>query len=384
GYALRGSIKTDGFRLQLLAFKLNELNCVKYRRLDTDQYLTENRNVVKTKEDVERIWECDPRDIKILGIDLGQAFVVGASALLPSSASVTAADRQEHGNVAEIEIPLPTRFHNLAVSQKAVYQPTFKHRKWLEQRKGRAAEGDESIAQMETNLPALRGAEASITNYVEQSKVVESILETFYNNVTLKRHQWDAKRARDKEFQLVAKRLLKMIGGNPGRKRDQDDKVIIGIGLGEFSSTSRLSSLHTAFSKYFVQLARSLGYIVVGVNEYYTSKRCPGCKEFVGQVDIRQLYCPTPMCRAKLHRDVMAGHNVCSVIQGHLLCQQRPRYLQPYDKDGRHIWEAEGSRQSVENMIVRLDVKDVEQPGVNSMALEEESTGPGRRKRATA
>ncbi|KAF9348418.1 hypothetical protein BGX26_000173 [Mortierella sp. AD094] len=73
-----------------------------------------------------------------------------------------------------------------------------------------------------------------------------------------------------------------MVGGTPGQKRDEKNKVIIGIGLGEFSSTSRLSSLHTAFSAYFVQLARSLDYIVVGVNEYYTSKRCPDCHEFVG------------------------------------------------------------------------------------------------------
>ncbi|KAI7829671.1 hypothetical protein BC939DRAFT_441435 [Gamsiella multidivaricata] len=174
------------------------------------------------------------------------------------------------------------KFHNLAVSQKAVYQPMFKHRRWLEQRKRRSAEGQESIAQMETNLPALHGPEASIANHVEQSKVKESDLETFYNNVALKKHLWDAKRARDREFKLVAERLLEMIGGTPGKKRDRDNKVVIGIGLGEFSSTSRLSSLHTAFSAYFVQLARSLDYIVMGVNEYYTSKRCSVCKEFVG------------------------------------------------------------------------------------------------------
>ena len=29
GYVLQGSIKTDGSRLQLLGFKLNELNCIK-------------------------------------------------------------------------------------------------------------------------------------------------------------------------------------------------------------------------------------------------------------------------------------------------------------------------------------------------------------------
>ncbi|KAG0347646.1 hypothetical protein BGZ54_004853, partial [Gamsiella multidivaricata] len=289
GYALRGSIKTDGFRIQLLAFKLNELKCVKYQRLDEDKlpdpltstlrgadhYLTEIRNVVKSKEDVKRIWKCDPEDIKILGIDLGKAFVVGASALLPSSAPTAPTDGVEQGAITEIGIPLSTQFHNLAVSQKAVYQPTFKNRRWLDQRKKRAAEGETSIAHVESNLPPLRGPDSSITKFVKESKDKESDLDTFYNSVVLKKHNWDARRARDQEFKLVAKRLLEMVGGTPGAKRDDKNKVIIGIGLGEFSSNSRLSSLHTAFSTYFIQLARSLGYIVVGVNEYYTSKRCP-------------------------------------------------------------------------------------------------------------
>ncbi|KAG9071582.1 hypothetical protein KI688_005795 [Linnemannia hyalina] len=212
-YALRGSIKTDGYRIQLLAFKLNELNRVKYLQLGenklpdplistlggTDHYLTEIRNVVKTIEDVKRIWDCDPKEIKVLATDLG---------------------------------------------------------------KGHAVEGTESIAHKETNLPSLRGPEASITKYVKQSRV-----------------------------------------------------------------------------------ARSLGYIVVGVKEYYTSKRCPVCHEFVGQVGIRQLYCPT--CGAKMHRDVMAGHNMCNIIQGHLLHHKRPHYLQPYDKNGVYIWEMEENTQSV-------------------------------------
>ncbi|KAI9239021.1 MAG: hypothetical protein BYD32DRAFT_460187 [Podila humilis] len=98
----------------------------------TDHYLTVIRNVVKAKEDVESLWKCDPSQIKLLGIDLRNASVLGASTLLRLSASVTATVGQEHGDVAEIEIPLPTQFHNLTVSLKAVYQPTFKHRRWLE------------------------------------------------------------------------------------------------------------------------------------------------------------------------------------------------------------------------------------------------------------
>ncbi|KAG0292900.1 hypothetical protein BGZ97_005482 [Linnemannia gamsii] len=390
GYALRGSIRTDGYRIQLLAFKLNELN----RQLDedkqpdpltstlggTDHYLTEIRNVVRTAEDVQRIWGCDPKDIKIVGIDLGKAFVFGASVLLPSSASAIPTDREEKGPVVDVDVPLPTRFHNLAVSQKAVYQPTFKHRRWLEQRKEHAVEGTESISHKETNLPPLRGPDASITEYVKQSSVVESDLEAFYNNITLKKHQWDSKRARDREFKLLAKRLLVLVGGTPGAKRDSSNKVVIGIGLGDFSSNSRLSSLHTAFCKYFVQLARSLDYIVVGVNEFYTSKRCPVCHGFVGQVDIRQLYCPT--CCTKMHRDIMAGHNMCNIIQGHLLHQKRPHYLQPYDKNGNYIWEIEDNTQSAESLSMSL-ASNVE-PGVDRMEPAEEESGPGRRKRAAA
>ncbi|KAI1286511.1 hypothetical protein EDD11_000408, partial [Mortierella claussenii] len=86
GYILRGSIRTDGFRIQLLAFKLKELQSVRYRRLSidklppritstsggTDYYLTEIRNIVKSKQDVQDLWGCPAEQIKILGIDLGK------------------------------------------------------------------------------------------------------------------------------------------------------------------------------------------------------------------------------------------------------------------------------------------------------------------------
>ena len=62
----------------------------------------------------------------------------------------------------------PTRFFNLTVKQKAVYQPTFKHRSWLEHKKRQALEGMESIAKIETGLPPLCGAGASIKAHTEQ------------------------------------------------------------------------------------------------------------------------------------------------------------------------------------------------------------------------
>ncbi|KAF9160306.1 hypothetical protein DFQ26_005691, partial [Actinomortierella ambigua] len=70
GYILRGSIKTDGYSIQTLAFKVRELLSVRFKRpryqpevlpdllvttiAGTCDPLTEARNAFATKEDVER------------------------------------------------------------------------------------------------------------------------------------------------------------------------------------------------------------------------------------------------------------------------------------------------------------------------------------------
>ncbi|KAG9322616.1 hypothetical protein KVV02_002319 [Mortierella alpina] len=320
---------------------MNELNSVKYRRLPhnvlpnrltstvggVDYYLTEVRNIVRTPQDVATLWGCAPDEIKILGIDLGQACVVGASALLPEP-------------LPSNKTPKRTRviFQNLAIKQKAVYQPGLKHRRWMQEQKAKdLGAGVGSISDIETALPPRRGENACFTDHIGRREQAKGHLDTFYNgNNRFKKHKWEARRAKEEEYRVITDRLLKLVGGSIGAQRDEANKVIIGIGLGKLSSNTKLTSLHESFQSYFVQKARSLGYIVVGVNEYYTSKKCPKCEEFVGQVEIRRLFCSK--CKSFMHRDIMAGHNICNAIRGHLREQQRPEYLQPVDKDGRLPW----------------------------------------------
>ncbi|KAF9184711.1 hypothetical protein BGZ50_003535, partial [Haplosporangium sp. Z 11] len=83
--------------------------------------------------------------------------------------------------------------------------------------------------------------------------------------------------------------------------------------------------------------ARSLDYVVVGLNEYYSSKKCPVCEDFVAQDTFRRLYCIH--CGVPMHRDVMAADNMCRIVQSYLLQQRRPRYLQPVDELGHYPWE---------------------------------------------
>ncbi|KAG9072241.1 hypothetical protein KI688_000010 [Linnemannia hyalina] len=84
--------------------------------------------------------------------------------------------------------------------------------------------------------------------------------------------------------------------------------------------------------------ARSLGYIIVGLNEYYTSKKCPHCGHFVAQVTLRRFYCPE--CQVYHHRDVMAAENMANIVRGYLEKQERPEYLHPVAADGSLPWMA--------------------------------------------
>ncbi|KAF9951295.1 hypothetical protein BGZ72_007152 [Mortierella alpina] len=340
-YVLRGTIRTDGHRLQLLAFKTKVLQSVKFKRFPpeilpprltstvggVDYYLSEVRNIVRTEQDVADLWGCPAEEIKILALDLGQTCVVGAYARIPKASD----SKNKEG---------PIVFNNLAVKQKAVLQPTFKHRRWVEQQKNQdPGNGHKAISEIESELPPLLGEDASVTAYIDHVQTVKVQLDRFYNGRNrYKKHRWDMRRARQEEYNRIADQLLKMVGGSIGQQRDPANKVIIGIGLGKFSSQARLTSLHTSFQSFFVQKARALGYIVTGVNEFYSSKKCPRCQNFVAQVEIRRLYCPC--CKSYVHRDVLAAHNLSNVIFGHLKEQTRPLYLQPVDDDGHYPWMA--------------------------------------------
>ncbi|KAF9964235.1 hypothetical protein BGZ70_006739 [Mortierella alpina] len=287
-YVLRGSVKTDRFQLQLLAYKTKVLHSVKYRRLDesrlppristtvggTDYYMMEIRNVIRSAEDVTRLWNCKPEEVTVLGIDLGKAM----------------GDKDE------------VRTLNLAVNQRAVYQPIFKYQRWSEHKKSQTTSGGVSIKEIESDLPPLRGDDADVEGYVSKVKDVEATLVKFYSDddrESWKRHKFDLKKAFDEEFRVVADCLWEW-------------------------------------------WARSLGYVVCDIDEFYTSKRCPRCENFAGQVTIRRLYCPSPTCQSYVHRDILGGHNIANIAKYRLTHGERPLYLQPIDSQGRHLWTNSG------------------------------------------
>ncbi|OAQ22580.1 hypothetical protein K457DRAFT_295811 [Linnemannia elongata AG-77] len=194
------------------------------------------------------------------------------------------------------------------------------------------------------------------------------------------------RRARQAEYQAIAESLLGIVGGSLGRRVEDNkstDPILIGVGLGQFASKSRLSSLHSTFLSYFVQKARSLGYVVVGLNEYYTSKKCPRCTHFVAQVTLRTFYCFH--CQIFHHRDVMAAENMCKIALGHLVRHERPDYLQPINADGTYPWKAssdEGSSTTSSSVAISSTSAD-RALGRRKRTMTASSQDQGRRGKST-
>ncbi|KAG0031303.1 hypothetical protein BGZ82_007040 [Podila clonocystis] len=182
------------------------------------------------------------------------------------------------------------------------------------------------------------GMDANIDKYSWLTSISTNSLYYFYNSrIGFKKHKWIAKQAKEREYWQIADSLLKMVDGCMGAKRSENNKVVIGFGLGKFSTNTKLSSLHSTFQSYFIQKARSLGYIVVGVNEYYSSKTRLTSHGLVDQMEsIRRLFCSN--CKRFMHRDVVAGQNICNAVVGHLEHQRRSLYLQPVTANGSYPW----------------------------------------------
>jgi len=87
-----------------------------------------------------------------------------------------------------------------------------------------------------------------------------------------------------------------------------------------------------------------------------------------------------------MHRDIMAGHNICNVIQGHLLKQERPLYLQPKDENGNYPWMQVASSCAASGSNDQFGQKGVKREAQKGVKREvpEEWTGTSQRRKRIA
>ncbi|TPX44353.1 hypothetical protein SeMB42_g04365 [Synchytrium endobioticum] len=190
---------------------------------------------------------------------------------------------------------------------RSLVEPERRHTNWLEADKPEAiysAERECTKSDQETWAVFLR---RFVTSY--------DIARTYYSFTKYKRKRWDADKAKRGELDRVLEGIVNMVDESMGHKLSGDKQVIVAIRMGDFSSTK---SRHVMFTRYLIRKLRPLGYTIVGVNQYYTSNKCPCCTEFVEMPAMRRLYCRR--CNKWYHRD--DGEP-----------DERPAYLKPPSKD---------------------------------------------------
>ncbi|KAF9158401.1 hypothetical protein BGX20_003407 [Mortierella sp. AD010] len=171
-------------------------------------------------------------------------------------------------------------------------------------------------------MPHLRGSIANFADYVEKHNENRVHLDKFYNGkkYTFKKHK-NMVKTRQEKFYKLTDSLLRMVGGFIDDKKEEDI-VVIGIDMGQFTSSSRLARW---------------GILSLVYTNITPTKNAPP----VGQTDnIRHLYCSN--CHKYMHRDIMAGHNIVSILKNHVENLERLLYLRPVDKDGKHPWIERG------------------------------------------
>ncbi|KAK3841254.1 MAG: hypothetical protein J3R72DRAFT_491720 [Linnemannia gamsii] len=242
----------------------------------SNYYLTKS---TKAKEDIDKLWPGkDVDDMTIIALEGGQVGVVGGFVHLLKEPNEEGEGKEKRSDGSCMEGVIA-----FSVKHKAVHQPIFRHRRWLENEKAVIPEGEEeSVADIETRLSPLRGQSASAINYVDEA---------------------------------IVERLLNVVGGSLGRRIEDNedmDPILIGVGLNQFPSKSKLSSLHSIFLSYYI---RTWAPWAMWWSRYY-------------------------------YRDVMVAQDICEIVLYRLKNFEGPRHQQPLAADGAYPWMASPSTSS--------------------------------------
>ncbi|TPX43683.1 hypothetical protein SeMB42_g04642 [Synchytrium endobioticum] len=155
------------------------------------------------------------KDAWIIALDPGATCIVGAVAYDPNH---------------------PDQRRNLAVTTKCLAEPERRYRNWLE------ADKPEAICTAERECT--KSDQQTWPVFLERFVISYDIARAYYSTKRYKRKRWDADKAKRGELDRVLEGIVNMVDESMGHKLSGGKKVIVAIGMGDFSSTK---SRHVMF-----------------------------------------------------------------------------------------------------------------------------------------
>ncbi|TPX47980.1 hypothetical protein SeLEV6574_g02317 [Synchytrium endobioticum] len=161
------------------------------------------------------------KDAWIIALDPGATCIVGAVAYDPNH---------------------PDQRRNLAVTTKSLAEPERRYRDWLE------ANTPEAICTAERECT--KSDQETWAVFLERFVISYDIARTYYSSTKYKRKRWDADKAKRGELDRVLEGIVKMVDESMGHKLSGGKKVIVAIGMGDFSSAK---SRHVMFTRGYLE-----------------------------------------------------------------------------------------------------------------------------------
>ncbi|TPX37814.1 hypothetical protein SeMB42_g06868 [Synchytrium endobioticum] len=207
-YVSKESFKTNGLVLPMLWIDITSKPPPPDRKVEDAINLP---NIFQNK-----FLQSTHRDAWIIALDPGATCIVGAVAYDPNH---------------------PDQRRNLAVTTKCLAEPERRYRNWLEANK------PEAICTAERECT--KSDQVTWAVFLERFVISYDIARTYYSSTKYKRKRWDADKAKRGELDRVLESIVKMVGESMGHKLSGDKKVIVAMGMGDFSSAK---SRHVMFT----------------------------------------------------------------------------------------------------------------------------------------
>ena len=250
-YVMSNSISTNGFSIHVSMIDTARKKTRNSGKVSSGSLSQQATVVVSSKKEssseLEILSQEQVSDSYRIGVDFGDRYACGVFSICPNGEK-----------------------RYLKLKSKALSDPVYKYKKWLESEK----ELHESLHEQERDLA--RRPNETIEDYAARYNTLKATLNHFYNSTKLKRHKSLLKRASQGEFDRALNAILKIVDRSMNHTAQWYDErgiapVYFGFGEAQFES----KSIGSSFAKYMIRRLRGLGYNLQFLDEFYTSQSCP-------------------------------------------------------------------------------------------------------------
>jgi len=264
-YKLRGTVCTDGLVLNLLAYDTSQQRRKGKAKVNEDDDLAEASDLALELDDAfldeayegEGGQEITPFDHQHINWKRGSDLLPNVEVTFQKKEDCPAPDKtivigcdpgiRNALTFSKLDPAHPQERETFKVTSNFLNVPYTRFRHLFQRRKN-----ERELTELESGIPEFkRDSFDQFFQYLRESPEEDADsrqtqLMCFYEHRWMLKKRWDLRKAQTSTYDYVVQRLLRMMKGEP------DQKAVLSVGLGSFSSSTGMPSKHTSIMKHVI------------------------------------------------------------------------------------------------------------------------------------